>query len=405
MHRSGWAAWVALGLSACGFFKPERPSTHPLEFVRKDADAVIELRDMGMLQQLRSTIALQFRSAISARELSRLQSELELMLGFDPTTAEGLRQVGLATQGPVAGEILADGTGAIWAIPVTDAKKFAPVFQTIMKTRVGVDEIKTETKDGVAITVLSVEFGPRVVVRAAHTAAKGHMLLGFGPQAVDLVARAAGLSKADAVEQSPAFQSMSKRLGGVYDVRMISSRGATALRSAIRRLRRRAPQGLDALVGGVTAAGWTLRTDLGTLKFDGLAQMNAEGMTNANRVFKAPSGAAVGVLSVNLPAALAYGQAAGDPQALFDLLAPRGAPRRAKVDEATSSVARDFGLDFTGAVLANMSGHAALAIGTDDLSRVSLRYAVPQSVRDPVGRFRGLDERSESAGRNAGQLR
>ncbi|MEO1334304.1 MAG: hypothetical protein AAFV29_01615, partial [Myxococcota bacterium] len=272
---------LTVTLAGCGFFKTERPGAHPLAFISKDADVVIELRDMGMLMGLRTSLQEQFGKVFRPADIRRLQQELVLMLGFDPTTLEGLKGVGLATNGPVAAELLGDGTGAVWAIPVDEPKKLLPVIETIMKTRGGADEASTETKEGVKLTTFFVEFGPKKAIRAAYTVDRGHLIWGFGPRSPELVMRAVKLAPQDGVRVAPAYKKLVGQLGNAFDARMTSPKGGQAVRSAVRRFARRYAAMAEPVLARITSAGWVARYDQGAVKVDGWIGLDGEGQKQA----------------------------------------------------------------------------------------------------------------------------
>ena len=372
MRRVGWVALFALGLSSCGLFKSESSSSNALEFVRKDAAAVVELRDVSMLVDLRASISKNFGSVLSEADIDKMGEELALMLGFDPTTKEGLKGVGLATSGPVVGELFLDSESGLWAIPVEDAKKLEPVIGTVMKSRAKIDETKTETKDGVKVTSYLVEFGERKVVRAAHAVSKGHLVLGVGPESVDLVVRGVKLPAADAALASPEYKTLAAQLGNDFDIRMTSSQGAQAAIMAAQQ----AGQDVEALrpvVDRITSAGWIVRYDGRRIAIDGRARLDEAGRTEMKKVFASKGAPPPGIKALNLPQAVVYAQASGDPQALLDLLAPKGSDLRRDFDQMVEDVKSDTTIDLMTEVMPQLSGHGALAAGTGDLSKVDFK--------------------------------
>ena len=392
MQRFGWVALVTLGLSGCFSSPSDRAAGNPLALIRKDADTVIEFRDIAMLAALRATAGERFAPALSKADVSALQDALALFLGFDPMTADGLKSVGLATIGPVAGELLADGTGAVWAIPVVDPKKFAPVLASAIETRWGADESKTETKDGVSFTTMSMEFGPHRAVRAAYGHRQRHMIVGFGPKAAELVSATLRRAKADTVESNQRFVSMRKRLqmkpmGSTksptsYDVRAVSLRGGTLLATAAKKATRRLPSLVAQLSQGVEAMGWVARYEEGVVRAVGQVLLNEKGLSLARKVLTTQQSAPPGVRALHLPRALVTAQMAGDPQALVDAVAPEGSRLRAQMGLRTESLKQDFGIDLLGDVLPNLSGHAAFSLGIKDLSRVEFETLIsaPESL-------------------------
>ncbi len=385
MQRFGWVALLTLGLSGCFSSSSERSAGNPLALIRKDADTVIEFRDIGMLVELRSVAGQRFAPALSSADLSALQDALALFLGFDPMTKDGLKSVGLAPRGAVVGELLADGAGAMWAIPVVDPKKFGPVLASAIETRWGADEKKTETVGGATMTTMSMEFGPHQAVRAAYGHRKKHMLVGFGPKAGDLVKAALTRAPTDTVENNSAFAAMRKRLKGAApkaDIQMIATRGGAQLATATKKVASGLSAPVRRLSDRVTTMGWVVHYDAGVTKVVGHLLLDKKGRSLAKRVLTSSNGAPVGVRAMHLPQALVTAQLAGDPRALLDAVAPVGSRARARMNTNVASLKRDYGIDLMTDVLPNLSGHGVFALGIDDLSLVDFEtiVSVPESL-------------------------
>ncbi|MEM7674876.1 MAG: hypothetical protein AAF449_02610, partial [Myxococcota bacterium] len=303
-------------------------------------------------------------------DIRRLQQELTLMLGFDPTTLQGLKDAGLATDGPVAAELVGSGSGAVWAIPVEEPKKLLPIIDTIMKARGGADEASTETKEGVKITTFFVEFGPKKVIRAAHAVARGHLVWGFGPRSAELVLRAVRLAKKDSVRVVPAYKKIVAQLGEAFDVRMTSPRGGQAIRSAVRRFARGYADVIEPVLARTTSAGWVGRYNNGAVQVDGWVGLDEQGQAMSKRIFVARGVAPVGVTAVDLETAVAFVQAGGDPQALLEAVAPVGSDLRKRLEARLARFKNELGIDLLGTLLPKFSGHVAASMGTGDLSNV-----------------------------------
>ena len=371
---------MAIGLSSCGLFKSE-PSFHPLDFVRKDAEAVVELRDISMLVKLRELLANHFGAAISKADIEQVQEELKLGLGFDPTTVEGLKGVGLATKGPVVADVSGDGAEAVWVLPLADIKTFAPVFETVMKSRGGADDVKTETKDGVSVTVFSGEYGPQKLIRAAYATAKGHIIIGTGAEAVDRVVQAVKIPKDGSVRKNDIYAKFDKRLGRTYEIRLIAPAGGAALVKAFETVPSAELASLKPTLEQVEGYGWTVNYDQNAAKMSGFATLKAEGQKQLNGVFAVKGKAPGGVRAVNLPNAVIFVQASGQPNALLDVLVPPNSSGRRNLDEAVLKVKNDLDVDIMGSILPNLSGHVALSVGLGDLTDVGFS----QLVGNPLG--------------------
>ncbi len=372
MRRVVWVvSLLTITLQGCSFFKTGA-SAHPLEFVGTDAAVVVELRDIGLLIDLRATVTKNFSGVVSEAQIEQLGDNLALTFGFDPTKPEGLKSVGLASKGPVAGELSTDGLRALWVVPVADPKLLLPVIEDVMKARFGVDEVQTEKREGVSVTTYSTEFGPRTVVRGAHAMSKGHLLFATGPDAADSVARASKLDPKRSVRNHPEFRAIASNLGNDYDIRMISHQGGAAALTAARRAGGD-PQELAPLLQRVTSAGWTLQYDGETVRVAGRARLNDAGLQDVRRVFATKGSAPGGVRAVNLPSAVFVAQASGDPQALLNAVARPGSALRRELEQGARRAKAEIDIDPLQELVPLLSGHAVVSVGTADLSTVELR--------------------------------
>ena len=376
MQKTGWALLLALGLSGCTLFKAEGPSAHPLEFIRKDADTVVEFRDIALLVDYRTRLSAQLKPVLSSLDVEQLIAELSLVVGFDPTTKDGLKSVGVATSGPVAGEVLANGSGAVWAIPVTDAKAFGPVLESTIKARRNVDAVETEDRNGVKLKKLTVEFGPRQATVAAYAAARGHIVVGFGSKADDLVVSAVRLERTGSLKNDGQYRAFISKLGDAYDVRVASPKGGQAMAAAARRVTGRPTRELGELLDRVTRAGWAFRYEGQAFKYVGRADLDERGRSMAGSVFALQGKAPAGVLAVDMDDSVIFAQMGGDPRALLDIVAPEGSEPRKQLQSGVQTVKSDLDIDLLGDILPNFSGHAALAVGINDLSKVDFRALI-----------------------------
>ncbi len=381
MRRTGGAVLIALGLSGCFLFKAERPSAHPLELIGKDADTVVEVRDISLLVEYRPRLTAQLRPVMGPLDISRLVSELALVLGFDPTTKDGLKSVGLTTSGPIAGEVRNDGTGALWAIPVSDAATFGPVLEAAIKARMDIGQTKSDTRDGVRLTRMTIEFGPHQATAAAYAAAKGHILLGLGPHADALVVAAARRARPDSVRGDDGYRKFVADLGADFDVRMVTRRGGRAIVSAARRVSGRDPAELRRVLDRIDTVGWSMRYAARGFEVVGRARLDDRGEKAVQRIFAVPGKPPSGVLAVDLPQTVAFAQLAADPKALVDLIAPAGSQPRKQLEKSVAGLKNDVDIDVLADVLPHFTGHAAVAIGLDDLTKVDFGTITAQPVR------------------------
>lgn len=377
------AATLGVGCDGCGNKTPEQGS--PLQFVPADADAVIELRDISMLGAAREGVLKSFGALVPEEQVKSLQQEFDRAFGFDPTSKAGLAKAGLSETGAVAGHLLADGKGAVWIAPVRDEKKLAPLLLKIIKGRVSVDKTST-TKVGTSeVTVYSAQFGADDVTVAAHTFAKGFVLVGAGRKAVDLLKAALAVSPDKAVDKSPEYLALTKGLDPKWDLRMISPKGGEALKGALRTAARSVPEAralLGANLDVVASAGWSANFSAKGVEVKGDLRLTEAGKVLAHKVFAAPGAPGKGVLSVAIPEAVVFAQLALQPQAVIDLLAPEGSPARRRFEAAKSSAKRDANLDFEAEILPLLTGHVALALGVGGLDKVSFQQLMgnPRSV-------------------------
>src|SRR5688572_25457421 len=184
MRRAVFLA-VAAALSGCRMCG-SRPSEPPVNFVAKDAEAVLEVRDVRTLVRLREAMTKEFGAFITPAQVDSLRQELALTLGFDPSSDEGLKNAGLRTEGPIAVQIEEGGRSALWVLPIQDEAKFKKTVQDAAAARIGANKSAVEGE----VTVLSAEFGPQVVTVAAFATKGGTGLVGAGQKAKELVAAA-----------------------------------------------------------------------------------------------------------------------------------------------------------------------------------------------------------------------
>src|SRR5687768_13738193 len=90
---------------ACGSETKE----HPSRYLAKEAEAVLEVRDLGALARSRKDVESAFASVITKEQVTELENELVLSLGFSPATEKGLEEAGLPTSGPIAVEVADSG--------------------------------------------------------------------------------------------------------------------------------------------------------------------------------------------------------------------------------------------------------------------------------------------------------
>ncbi len=378
MKRWGWFLLAATMLAGCdGCKKSERVS--PLAFVAQDTDAVLEIQDIGALSQLPAYVQTHLGAVINKAQIDSLRQELELTIGFDPTTPEGLKKAGLPSSGVVAAALSADGTGALWLIPVDDPKLLMPLLSRQVKARSGADKEKTTKAGDVEITTLSNEFGPEVVERAAYGVAKGHVFLAFGKDATKRITEALARKPNESILEHPEYKALTASLGPKYHARVIAPAGGAALNQGIQLLGRLTPE-----VRGMTlpieeqirGAGWNVSLEPDALRVKGRVRLTETGLANAKKVFAPKTAVGPGVVSLDLPDTVIHAQAAVDPVALIRVLAPEGTPARQRLESMFGRVKNDVQIDVEDELIPLLSGHGALALGVGNLEGKAFREIV-----------------------------
>src|SRR5688572_27891372 len=99
-------------LSACSGCeqKPEDPA----RYLSRDAEAVIEVPELGEVPTRWKQAIAYFEGIASERDQAELETQIRGVFGFDPLTKEGLANAGLHPSGGLAIEIADGGRGALW---------------------------------------------------------------------------------------------------------------------------------------------------------------------------------------------------------------------------------------------------------------------------------------------------
>lgn len=371
------AAALGAGCDGCSKKSAERAS--PLRYIPQDADAVLEIRDLALLGDAREAVATKFAALVTKQQIEGLQQELVRAFGFDPTTKEGLAQAGLPSSGPMAANVLANGKGAVWVVPVADKEKLAPVLLKIVKARVSVDKTSTTKAGEHEITLYTTQFGADDLQVAAHVFVDGYVLIAAGKTSADLLKAALALTPEQSIDKSKEFLALSKSLDPAWDVRMISPRGGETMKGALRTAARSLPQAralLGADFSAVSSVGWSADMSTTGVKVKGELRLTEAGKKIANEIFAAPGEPGPGVRAVAIPEAVVFAQLALQPQAIIDLLAPVGSPARGQFDVAKANAKKDANIDFETEILPQLTGHAAVALGLGGLDKVSFQELV-----------------------------
>lgn len=363
-------AALQIGCESCGTTRSE-PSIH---FVPKDAEAVLEVRDVRLLVRLREGITKNLSAFVTPAQVESLRDELVLTLGFDPSTEEGLEKAGLKKQGSIAVQIADGGRSGLWVLPISDATKFGQTVQNVAAARVGVSKTTTEKTERGEITLLQSEFGPDLVTVAAYATKGGVGLIGAGKEAKALVAAGLATTAETSVASHPEYGKQVGALGTSWEVRMISPSGGKALSSALELLSRRVgPIGDQSAVKHLVSAGWSADLTRSGVKAQGNLRLDEAGLEKAKKLFVPDGKTPAGVRAVDIPGAAILLQVGGDPDALIATLFPPGSPNRARLDTFFTKVKDDTSTDVEQEVLPLLSGHGSVAFGVGDLTNVPFR--------------------------------
>jgi hypothetical protein len=358
------AVAILAGCRVCG----TTPSEPPIHFVAKDAEAILEVRDVRVLVRLSQALARDFGAFITPAQVDSLRQELALTLGFDPTSDEGLKAAGIRKEGMIAAQIEEGGRSVLWVLPVEDAAKLGKTVKEAAAARIGASKTASEGE----ITVLSSEFGPELVTVAAFAVKGGTGLIGAGPKAKELVAGALARKPEESAASHPEYGKQVGALDRDWDLRMISPSGAKAVTNAVELVLRRDAFPLPDL-SSLKSAGWALDGKKTGLEVQGNLRLDEAGMERARKLFATPSALPAGIRSLDVPGSALLLQTAGDIRMLIEVLAPAGSSSRARLDQFFQRVKQDVGTDVEAEVLPLLSGHGGVAFGAGDLSRLSLR--------------------------------
>jgi hypothetical protein len=354
------------------------PSEPPAHFVAKDAEAVLEVRDVRVLVRLRDALAKDFSAFITPAQVDSLRQELSLTLGLDPSSDEGLKNAGLRNEGSIAVQIEDGGRNALWVLPVADEAAFEKTVQAAASARIGANKSAVEGE----VTVLSAEFGPQLVTVAAFAVKSGVGLVGAGPKSKELVAAALVRKPEDSVASHPEYGKQVGALARDWDIRMISPSGSRAIVNGVDLIFRKGSIPLPGGLESLKSAGWTLSGKRAGAQLQGSLRLDEAGMERAKKLFVSAAKTPEGLRALDVPEAVGVLQTSGDPAMLIDVIAPKGSENRARLDQFFAKVKQDVGTDVEGEVLPLLSGHGGVAVGAGDLSQVSLRQlqSAPLSV-------------------------
>lgn len=376
--------WVFLGLTlmalsvavGCGGCSEKPGSGSPLQFIPADADAVLEIRDIGLMIRAREGVSTHFGVLVPPAQIESLQKEFQLGLGFDPSTAEGLAKAGLPAKGAIAAQILSSGQGAVWVVPVADAAKLTPLVDKVIKSRVSVDATRAEKLGAAEVTVYETQFGADKVTVAAHLFTRGFLLVGLGRDAVALLKGALAVTPDSSVAKSAEYAALLTSLDAKWDVRMTSPKGGETLTGALRTAARTVPEA-KALIRDelkvVKSVGWSATFNAVGLSVQGVLRLNEDGLALSKKLFAPGGSPEVGVKAVGVPQSVVFAQVGLHPATVMELLAPAGSSARANLDRASGRAQQDLNLDLEKELVPLLTGHGALALGLGGLDKMSFK--------------------------------
>lgn len=373
--------WALAGCDACA---PRPPAVRPARFIDPGAEGVIEIRDIGVLGRAKAAILARLGGVVTPSQLRALVRELELSLGFDPTSPDGLRAAGLPPNGAVAVLVAGGGRGALWVVPVTDRGPFEKAVERVVRARTPVDDVQPFQTEVARGRRFMTQFGPKTVVVAGYVIHRGHALIGVGRTAEGLVRRALEVSEAPAggIDSEPAYVLLAKELGDAWEVRWIAPSGQKTLSKMLERVGRHTGFSAPPHLGNaVQSLGGIIDFEGRQARMHGRVYLTPRGRARWAEVLDTPSPAGSGALAaLDLPDAMLHVRLAGRPVAMLGAVAPPGSPLRRRVDRLFARVNREAQVDVSREVLPRLSGHAALSVGLRDVESMSFR----ELARDPL---------------------
>lgn len=378
------AGLAALTLSACrGCGKGE--GERPVRYVAKDAEAVLEIRDLGVIAEKRAGVLAAIGSIVTSEQVTALEQEAALTLGFNPTTEKGLEEAGLPKHGSIAVQIANGGASALWIVPVADQVKLDKTIDKIARARANIEaseKVKVGEKE---LTVLSTTFGPDKLVVAAYAFDHGLAFIGAGRSGKELVAAALALdpAKPDAnVLANAEYVALDKALGTSWEARLVVPSAGAAMPRALQVLGRLggpdAAQVLAAMpeAKGVKSIGWTASFEKRALEVKGRVRFDDATLAKSKAIFAGTTPPPAGVKAAALDDAIVVAYASANAQAFLKELAPAGSKAREELDRAFNRVKEDIDADLEKDLVPALSGHGTVALGLRNLQGVDLRRLV-----------------------------
>ena len=363
MRRVHWLPLLFLaGCDGCGARRADEAAAAAIP---KTDQLVFDLRTTAMIE-FEERFAPLIEAVVSEAQREKLEEELALGLGFDPSTRAGLEAAGLDPEARVAGGF--DGEQLLLAVPTTDTAKARKLLSDALAARFG----KGEEADGV--TRFERSFGPDTIEAAALAARDSVLLVAFREGATERVKKGLALSRS---ESAAALLPV-----GAKDVVRVRTPDP---KEGARRLLAAVPAGLragldadkvDAIIASVRRSSLDLRWLDNGLRV--AAETAFEGAEAIDPYVAAKGAVPPGLEALAAEKAILGLRLALGPDAVYDALLPPNSPGRRAIEKARAE--GKLRLDFEKDVLPLLSGHLAIALGVNDLREVPFR----QIVGDPL---------------------
>jgi hypothetical protein len=340
---------------------------------------VIEIPNVGALVKERATVLSILQGIATEQQLKDVEAQLVRMLGFDPTTKEGLAEAGLPESGPAAAEFTDLGKGALWIVPVGDPAKLKTTLDQLVKSRAKIDATSEEKTEGGTITVHSRAWGEEKITFAAYTFAKGYAFIGLGRRGIDLVKAALVRKPEESATAHPEYTALTKQIGDRAIARALVP-SADAMAAKMTEIAGKGPP--SELAKALKSLGWSAQLEERAITVDGRFRFTEQGLERIRSVLKVADGAPKGVVEVQHAEAALVAQASGDLAALLTIVAPPGSPEAQDLDAAFADLKSQLGVDVRAQVVPQLTGHAAVAFGLGDLSAIEGGFH--QILADPT---------------------
>ena len=352
---------LASGCSGCN----QKPTEAPTRWLSQAAEIVVEIPDITAPTKKNALLRDRVEGIITKEQYDAAVGEVKRVLGFDPTTAEGLAAAGLPASGAVAGEIIEGGRGGFWVIPCADKAKLEKTITDVIKSRSNIDETKDEAIEGGKLLIFLSSWGTEKVPVAAFTIQKGYAFVGAGKKAAELVKQALVRKKEESLEALPAYASLVKSTVPDAVVRILVPQAKVIMD----RLGPDAPK--EGFAAAVESTAWSITLDEKSLAVIGRVRFTPAVDKDVQAMFSAGGKVPPGVLATLSPEAVLTVLGAGDVTKFLAGVAPPSTQLGRDVENVFTAFKSDTGLDVRTQIIPAMSGHSAFAIGIGDLKGLS----------------------------------